>query len=138
LPAGEQYRIVFMHRDLNEAITSQRAMLTRLARDGARLDDSVLAHTYANQLARVQTWLQRGPEIQALPVGYADAKSAIPPEPPRDWLVFSGSPSTNPRQRRRRTLPCGGRGRRQVCPFDPRGTGARPSPSSACHGRQNT
>jgi|HubBroStandDraft_1064217.scaffolds.fasta_scaffold01836_3 predicted AlkP superfamily phosphohydrolase/phosphomutase/tetratricopeptide (TPR) repeat protein len=73
LPAGEDYRIVFMHRDLNEVVASQRAMLARLARTGARLNDSVLARTYTRQLVQVQTWLQRRPEIQVLPVSYADA-----------------------------------------------------------------
>jgi predicted AlkP superfamily phosphohydrolase/phosphomutase/tetratricopeptide (TPR) repeat protein len=73
LAAGEEYRIVFMHRDLNEVVASQRAMLARLARTGARLDDRVLARTYTRQLVQVQTWLRRRPEIQVLPVGYADA-----------------------------------------------------------------
>jgi hypothetical protein len=46
LPAGEEYRIVFMHRDVNEVVASQRAMLARLARAGARLNDNVWrAHT---------------------------------------------------------------------------------------------
>jgi hypothetical protein len=48
-------------------------MLARLARAGARLNDNVLARTYTGQLVQVQTWLQRRPEIQVLPVSYADA-----------------------------------------------------------------
>lgn len=62
-----------MHRDLNEVVASQRAMLARLARTGAQLSDGVLMHTYTRQLVQVQTWLQRRPEIQVLPVSYADA-----------------------------------------------------------------
>jgi tetratricopeptide (TPR) repeat protein len=73
LPDGGEYRIVFMHRDVNEVVASQRAMLARLARSGARLNDRVLARTYTRQLVQVQTWLQRRPEIQVLPVSYADA-----------------------------------------------------------------
>ncbi|MGO4881108.1 MAG: alkaline phosphatase family protein [Bryobacteraceae bacterium] len=73
LPAGEEYRIVFMHRDLNEVVASQRAMLARLARTGARLDDRALARTYTRQLVQVQTWLQHRPETQVLPVSYAEA-----------------------------------------------------------------
>ena len=75
LPASEEYRIVFMHRDVNEVVASQRAMLARLARTRARLNDNVLARTYTRQLVQVQTWLQRRPEIQVLPVSYADALS---------------------------------------------------------------
>ena len=73
LPAGEEYRIVFMHRDVNEVVASQRAMLARLARAGAQFSDSALARTYTRQLVQVQTWLQRRPEIQVLPVSYAAA-----------------------------------------------------------------
>lgn len=73
LPAGEEYRIIFLHRNLDEVVASQRAMLARLGRPGGRLDDRVLARTYTRQLVQVQTWLRRRPEIQVLPVTYADA-----------------------------------------------------------------
>jgi hypothetical protein len=73
LPAGEQYRVIFMHRDLNEVIASQRAMLARLGRKGANLTDEHLRHLYTGQLVEVQTWLRRRPEIAVLAVNYADA-----------------------------------------------------------------
>jgi hypothetical protein len=70
LPSGQEYRIVFMHRDLNEVIASQRAMLGRLDRAGARLSESDLARAYTRQLVQVQTWLQLRPEIPVLPISY--------------------------------------------------------------------
>ena len=73
LPAAEEYRIVFMHRNLDEVVSSQRAMLARLDRPGAKLDDRVLARTYTRQLVQVRSWFERHPEIQVLPVNYADA-----------------------------------------------------------------
>jgi hypothetical protein len=73
LPAGDQYRIVFLHRQLDEVVASQRAMLARLGRPGGKLDSRVLARTYTRQLVQVQTWLQRSPDVQVLPVNYADA-----------------------------------------------------------------
>jgi tetratricopeptide (TPR) repeat protein/arylsulfatase A-like enzyme len=111
LPAGEEYRIVFMHRDLNEVVASQRAMLTRLARTGARLDDNVLAHTYTTQLVQVQTWLQRRPEIQVLPVSYADAL-ADPAGTAARLARFFGQPfdesaaatAVDPSRRRQKTM----------------------------------
>jgi predicted AlkP superfamily phosphohydrolase/phosphomutase/Flp pilus assembly protein TadD len=72
LPAGQEYRIIFLHRDLKEVIASQRAMLARLERPGGRLDDRDLARTYTSQLVRVQTWLRRH-EIPVLDIRYADA-----------------------------------------------------------------
>ena len=70
LPAGEDYRIVFLHRNFDEVVASQRAMLARLQRPGGKIGDRVLARTYTKQLVQVQTWLRRQPGIQVLPVNY--------------------------------------------------------------------
>jgi Flp pilus assembly protein TadD len=72
LPPGEEYRIILMHRNLNEVVASQRAMLMRLGRAGGRVDDRVLARTFTRQMVQVQTWLAARPEIQVLSVNYAD------------------------------------------------------------------
>jgi predicted AlkP superfamily phosphohydrolase/phosphomutase/tetratricopeptide (TPR) repeat protein len=71
LPATEQYRIVFLHRNLDEVIASQRAMLHRLGRAVDTLNEGELARIYAGQLVRIQEWLRRAPGIQVLAVSYA-------------------------------------------------------------------
>ena len=71
LPAGEEYRIVLMLRNLDEVIASQRQMLARLQRKGAALGDTALRRAYAGHLVAVQQWLQSRPEIAILPVDYA-------------------------------------------------------------------
>jgi predicted AlkP superfamily phosphohydrolase/phosphomutase/tetratricopeptide (TPR) repeat protein len=73
LPKGEQYRIVFMLRNLEEVAASQRVMLDRLGRPGAQLDAGQLARVYTGQLVRVCTWLSSRPEIQVLAVDYSRA-----------------------------------------------------------------
>jgi tetratricopeptide (TPR) repeat protein len=73
LPPGEDYRIVFMMRNLDEVTASQRAMLDRLGRKGARLSDRALHRTYAGHLVQVQQWLRAHPTIAVLPVDYAEA-----------------------------------------------------------------
>jgi predicted AlkP superfamily phosphohydrolase/phosphomutase/Flp pilus assembly protein TadD len=73
LPEGEQYRLVFMHRNMQEVAASQRAMLERLGRKGGKLADARLMRTYAQQLVRVQTWLRRRAEIPVLAVSYDEA-----------------------------------------------------------------
>jgi hypothetical protein len=73
LPPDEEYRIVFMMRNLDEVIASQRAMLERLGRKGARLTDRALQRTYAAHLVQVQQWLRAHPKIAVLPVDYAEA-----------------------------------------------------------------
>ncbi len=61
LPATEQYRIVLMLRNLEEVIASQRAMLSRLGRDGGRIDDAGLMRAYTGQLLGVERWLRSAP-----------------------------------------------------------------------------
>ena len=73
LPAGEEYRLVFMRRDLNEVIASQRAMLHRLGRKGGSLGDAALMRTYAGQLVQLQNWLRKTPAVQLMTVEYTEA-----------------------------------------------------------------
>jgi len=73
LPEGEQYRLIFMHRDMREVVASQKAMLKRLGRKGGGLADARLMRAYTQQLMRVQTWLRRRAEIPVLAVNYAEA-----------------------------------------------------------------
>ena len=54
LPQGEQYRVVFMERELDEILSSQAAMLTRLERDGAKLDTARLKRLLRQQVQRAK------------------------------------------------------------------------------------
>src|SRR5262249_58587410 len=71
LPGGEEYRIVFMHRPLEEVTASQAAMLKRLGRRGGALNEDNLARVYAGQLVRVQEWLKKAAGVWVLPMHYA-------------------------------------------------------------------
>ena len=73
LPPGEQYRVIFMHRDLDEVIASQQVMLKRLKRAGGGLSDERLRNVYMSQLVQVQTLLRRRADIAVLSVTYSDA-----------------------------------------------------------------
>jgi len=76
LPPSEQYRLIFMHRPLDEVVASQHAMLQRLRRSGGRLNGADLGRAFTSQLVRIQNWLERRPEIPVLAVGYADTIAA--------------------------------------------------------------
>jgi predicted AlkP superfamily phosphohydrolase/phosphomutase/Flp pilus assembly protein TadD len=73
LPPGEQYRVIFMHRDLREVVASQRVMLERLGRKGAGLSEEALKSVFTRQWVRVQTWLRHRPQIPVLAIHYAAA-----------------------------------------------------------------
>ncbi len=70
LPRDRPYRVVFMRRDLDEVIASQRAMLVRQGRCGADLDDEALRGAFRRQLERAEAWLAKPPPGPALPVSY--------------------------------------------------------------------
>ena len=72
LPAGHQYQVVMMHRNLDEVVASQRAMLARLGRPGANLPDVRLGEILGTQLAEVEKWLQRQPNFRVLVVEHRD------------------------------------------------------------------
>jgi tetratricopeptide (TPR) repeat protein len=71
LPGSEEYRVVFVHRALKEVTASQKAMLARLGRTGAALDETAMARVFAGQLVRVHEWLKRAPHVQVLTLQYA-------------------------------------------------------------------
>jgi hypothetical protein len=68
LPAQEQYRVVFMERDLDEMLASQEKMLQRLGRKAApreQMKRSFIAH-----LEKLNEWLPRQQHMQVLRVRY--------------------------------------------------------------------
>jgi len=73
LPGGAdcRYRVIFMERDLDETLASQKKMLQRHGRMGARMADSELKQTYTRQLGNIRRRLAaRG--IPLLPVSFKD------------------------------------------------------------------
>ncbi|MGA3237071.1 MAG: alkaline phosphatase family protein [Bryobacteraceae bacterium] len=91
LPAGEEYRLVFMRRDLNEVVASQREMLRRLGRKGGSLSEAALMRTYTGQLVQVQNWLRKTPGVQVMTVEYAEALRN-PPGTAQRLAAFLGAP----------------------------------------------
>lgn len=54
----ENYRLIFMQRDLSEVIRSQRTMLQRSGKQGARLSDEQLVSVFSKQLLDVEKTLE--------------------------------------------------------------------------------
>ena len=65
LPPRFDYRIVFMERDLDEVLSSQREMLERSGEAATRVDDPALKRAYARELDRVKLWLAEQPNVEA-------------------------------------------------------------------------
>jgi hypothetical protein len=72
LPAEYHYRIVFMHRDIEEVLASQRQMLIRRGEPTDTIGDGKMAELFGRHTTQVQSWLAGQPNIDVLYVHYSD------------------------------------------------------------------
>lgn len=72
LPSTRRYRVLFMRRDMDEVVASQRKMLERLGRSGAALSTDALKAQFETQLRAVDAWVDSRPNIARLDVSYND------------------------------------------------------------------
>lgn len=73
LPPAFVYRVIFMQRDLDEIVASQRSMLQRLGRKGADLPEDRLQALLQAQVQEVLQWLAAQPNVEVLSVDHRDA-----------------------------------------------------------------
>ncbi|MFQ5349197.1 MAG: sulfotransferase family protein [Thermoanaerobaculia bacterium] len=71
LPAGYNYRVVFMRRDLSEILASQAKMLQRRGEESGA-DDEQMRLVFENDLWRANYLLKNGPQFSVLPVHYTE------------------------------------------------------------------
>jgi hypothetical protein len=72
LPQSFDYRVILMRRDLRDVLASQRTMLNRLGRRGAKLEDDRLLAVYAVQLRTASEWLRTQPWVRMVEVEYGE------------------------------------------------------------------
>jgi len=70
LPPNYDYRILFMHRDMQEVLASQKKMLRNRRENTERISDAEMAQLYAKHLAEVTGWIGRQPNIASLSLHY--------------------------------------------------------------------
>ena len=72
LPAGYQYKIIFMEREMMEILSSQRKMLERRGKPGNPAEDGKFAELYGKHLEKVKGWLSQQQNMEVLYVRYND------------------------------------------------------------------
>lgn len=70
LPPDYHYKVIFMQRDLNEVLSSQKKMLGRLGKGDDNIPDDKMAKTYEDHVKQVKAWLARQANIEVLYVNY--------------------------------------------------------------------
>ncbi len=79
LPSGEQYRVVFVRRNMAEILASQRKMLIRRGEDPDKMDDEQMAMLFEKHLKQVDEWLKSQLNFRVLYVHYSDILAAPQP-----------------------------------------------------------
>jgi hypothetical protein len=70
LPPTEEYRIIFMERDMDEMLVSQEKMLQRLGRNAVPREE--MKRSYVLHLRRLRDWLRQQRHMKLLYVRYND------------------------------------------------------------------
>ena len=69
LPQDQEYRVLFMRRDMGEVLASQRAMLGRMGKP-APPDDARMATLFRDGLAKFGAWAEGRPNFRVLDVSH--------------------------------------------------------------------
>ncbi len=71
LPAEYTYSVVFMHRNLQEVVISQKSMLSRLGKKGGLITDDQLMRIFEKEVEQVLTSLRSASNIRLLELDYS-------------------------------------------------------------------
>ena len=70
LPAGHEYRVIFMQRPLPEVLKSQEEMLRRRGTFDSSVDSSPIEQAFQRHLIEVNQWLGSKPYVQVCRIHY--------------------------------------------------------------------
>src|SRR5262249_11120736 len=70
VPAGHEYRVVFMQRPMAEVLKSQDEMLRRRGTYQEGADPAIIAAAFEKHLRDVHTWLDNTPYVKPLRMPY--------------------------------------------------------------------
>jgi hypothetical protein len=72
LPGDQQYRVVFVRRNMPEILASQRKMLIRRGEDPDKMDDEQMTMLFEKHLRQVEEWLSAQPNFRVLYAHYTE------------------------------------------------------------------
>ena len=70
LPADYAYKVIFMHRKIEEVLASQRQMLIRRGEPADSIGDEKMAGLVSKHLGQIQAWIAEQPNIDVIYVSY--------------------------------------------------------------------
>jgi len=70
LPLDFHYKIIFMRRDMDEILASQKKMLEVMGQSNNGVTDEQLASIYQKHLAKIEAWLARQTNLDVIYINY--------------------------------------------------------------------
>jgi len=70
LPDDNDYRVIFMRRDLDEVIASQNKMIQRLGTDDSTAAEEAMKEAYRNDIVRTRLLCRNRPNFELIEVHY--------------------------------------------------------------------
>jgi uncharacterized protein YqgQ len=90
LPADRHYKVIFMKRQIDEMLASQRKMLKRNGKSVDNYDNGEMKRLYGNHLVEIEKWLGEQRNLDVLYVNYNDTISD-PRETAHGVISFLGN-----------------------------------------------
>lgn len=75
LPGNEQYKVIFIRRNMPEILASQRKMLVNRGEDPDKMDDAQMAMLFEKHIQQIEAWLKDQPNFDVLYIHYSDVLS---------------------------------------------------------------
>jgi hypothetical protein len=72
LPPDHNYKVIFMHRKMEEILRSQKEMLARRGEDTDKVGDEEMAALFAKHLGQITGWIAEQTNMDVLNVSYND------------------------------------------------------------------
>lgn len=91
LPDGYNYKVVFMRRNMQEILDSQRQMMIRRGERTDTVPDEKMAAMFEKHLAQVESWLATQPNIDPIFVSYNEVIRNSRPHAERINSFLGGS-----------------------------------------------
>jgi len=72
LPTDYEYKIIFMHRKMDEILASQKKMLERRGESTTAINDEDMTTAFREHLKKVDSWLDSHENVDVLHINYND------------------------------------------------------------------
>jgi hypothetical protein len=70
LPSAYTYQVIFMRRDMNEILASQKKMLINRGEDPNKISDLEMSKFFERHLSKVLSWIDQQPNIRKIDINY--------------------------------------------------------------------